>query len=47
MWKVVTALVTLASLAATTDVKAEPWPTRPLTMINPFAAGGPNDVPPA
>jgi tripartite-type tricarboxylate transporter receptor subunit TctC len=44
MWKVVTALVTLASLAATTDVRAEPWPTRPLTMINPFAAGGPNDV---
>src|SRR5260370_21224621 len=44
MWKVVTALVTLASLAATTDVKAEPWPTRTLTMINPFAAGGPNDV---
>src|SRR3981081_2227550 len=41
MWKVVTALVTLASLAATTDVKAQQWPTRPLTMINPFAAGGP------
>jgi tripartite-type tricarboxylate transporter receptor subunit TctC len=44
MWKLVTALVTLASLAATTDVRAQPWPTRPLTMINPFAAGGPNDV---
>ena len=44
MWKVVTALVTLASLAATTDVRAQQWPTRPLTMINPFAAGGPNDV---
>jgi tripartite-type tricarboxylate transporter receptor subunit TctC len=44
MWKVVTALVTLASLAATTDVEAQQWPTRPLTMINPFAAGGPNDV---
>jgi tripartite-type tricarboxylate transporter receptor subunit TctC len=24
---------------------AEDWPTRTLTMINPFAAGGPNDVP--
>jgi tripartite-type tricarboxylate transporter receptor subunit TctC len=24
--------------------RAEDWPTRPLTMINPFAAGGPNDV---
>jgi tripartite-type tricarboxylate transporter receptor subunit TctC len=44
MWKGVTALVTLASLAATTDVEAQQWPTRPLTMINPFAAGGPNDV---
>src|SRR3982074_2155358 len=44
MWKVVTALVTLASLASTPDVKAQQWPTRPLTMINPFAAGGPNDV---
>jgi tripartite-type tricarboxylate transporter receptor subunit TctC len=44
MWKVVAALLTLASLAATTDVKAQEWPKRPLTMINPFAAGGPNDV---
>jgi tripartite-type tricarboxylate transporter receptor subunit TctC len=24
---------------------ADDWPTRPITMINPFAAGGPNDVP--
>lgn len=24
---------------------AQDWPTRTLTMINPFAAGGPNDVP--
>ncbi len=24
---------------------ADEWPTRALTMINPFAAGGPNDVP--
>src|ERR1700730_10165702 len=44
MWKVVTALVTLASLSGTTGGRAEQWPTRPLTMINPFAAGGPNDV---
>src|SRR6202790_60968 len=44
MWKLVTALATLASLAVTTDVRAQPSPTRPLTMINPFAAGGPNDV---
>jgi tripartite-type tricarboxylate transporter receptor subunit TctC len=24
--------------------QADDWPTHPLTMINPFAAGGPNDV---
>jgi tripartite-type tricarboxylate transporter receptor subunit TctC len=24
---------------------AQAWPTRTLTMVNPFAAGGPNDVP--
>lgn len=24
---------------------ADDWPNRPITMINPFAAGGPNDVP--
>ncbi len=44
MWKTFTALAVVASLAATTTVKAEDWPTRPLTMINPLAAGGPNDV---
>ena len=41
MWKTFTALAVLASLASTTSLKAEEWPTRPLTMINPFAAGGP------
>ncbi len=25
--------------------RAQDWPTRALTMINPFAPGGPNDVP--
>ena len=44
MWKTVTALVAVAPLALATGVKAEEWPTRPVTMINPFAAGGPNDV---
>src|SRR5258705_1718311 len=44
MWKTITALVAVASLAVATGVKAEEWPTRPVTMINPFAAGGPNDV---
>ena len=44
MWKLVTALVAFASLGTMTGAWAEEWPTRPLTMINPFAAGGPNDV---
>ena len=44
MWKVITALAAVASLACTASVKAQEWPSRPITMINPFAAGGPNDV---
>jgi tripartite-type tricarboxylate transporter receptor subunit TctC len=44
MWKAVTALLAIASLAFATSVRAEDWPTHSLTMINPFAAGGPNDV---
>jgi tripartite-type tricarboxylate transporter receptor subunit TctC len=44
MRKIVSALVAMASLAMATGVNAEDWPARPLTMINPFAAGGPNDV---
>jgi len=44
MGKVITALVAVTSLALATGVQAEEWPARPLTMINPFAAGGPNDV---
>ena len=45
MRKTLTALVAAASLALATGANAEVWPTRPLTMVNPFAAGGPNDVP--
>jgi tripartite-type tricarboxylate transporter receptor subunit TctC len=44
MWKAATAILAAASLVFATGVKAEDWPTRPVTMINPFAAGGPNDV---
>jgi tripartite-type tricarboxylate transporter receptor subunit TctC len=44
MWKPITALLALASLVSVTSVQAEDWPTHSLTMINPFAAGGPNDV---
>ena len=40
----VTALVAFASLVTAASARAEEWPTRPLTMINPFAPGGPNDV---
>lgn len=39
----VTAL-TACFIAFGTTAQAEEWPTRPITMINPFAAGGPNDV---
>ena len=44
MRKVVGTLVAIAALALTGAAKAEDWPTRTITMINPFAAGGPNDV---
>src|ERR1700726_640873 len=44
-------VVTLAAIGffscmfSADDVSAQEWPARTLTMINPFAAGGPNDVP--
>ena len=44
MRKVASALVAIAALALTGAARAEDWPTRTITMINPFAAGGPNDV---
>jgi tripartite-type tricarboxylate transporter receptor subunit TctC len=44
MRKFVVVFAAIASLSLATGVEAEEWPTRPLTMINPFAAGGPNDV---
>jgi tripartite-type tricarboxylate transporter receptor subunit TctC len=44
MWKAVAVSFALVSLAPITGASAEDWPTRTLTMINPFAAGGPNDV---
>jgi tripartite-type tricarboxylate transporter receptor subunit TctC len=44
MRKVVGALAAIAALALTGAAKAEEWPTRTITMVNPFAAGGPNDV---
>jgi tripartite-type tricarboxylate transporter receptor subunit TctC len=44
MRKALIALAAAASLALASAAHAEDWPSRPLTMINPFAAGGPNDV---
>ena len=44
MWKVVSALVAVVALILTGAAKAEDWPTRPITMVNPFAAGGPNEA---
>ena len=44
MGKIARALVVMVATALATPVQAQDWPTRPLTMINPFAAGGPNDV---
>ena len=44
MRKIAGALVAVAALVLTGAAKAEDWPTRTITMVNPFAAGGPNDV---
>jgi tripartite-type tricarboxylate transporter receptor subunit TctC len=44
MRKVVTACLVLGALAFAATARAEDWPVRPITMINPFEAGGPNDV---
>jgi tripartite-type tricarboxylate transporter receptor subunit TctC len=43
MWRFVAALVA-AQLAFGTGAGAQEWPARTITMVNPFAAGGPNDV---
>jgi tripartite-type tricarboxylate transporter receptor subunit TctC len=44
MSRLTTALLAAVSLTLATATEAQEWPTRPITMINPFAAGGPNDV---
>jgi tripartite-type tricarboxylate transporter receptor subunit TctC len=40
----VAALAVLAVLSAAGGARGEDWPTRPVSMIIPFAAGGPTDV---
>ena len=44
MMRIGTAVLAAAGLTLASAVNAEDWPNRPITMINPFAAGGPNDV---
>jgi tripartite-type tricarboxylate transporter receptor subunit TctC len=44
MSRTLAVLLAALSLSLAGGAKAEDWPARPITMINPFAAGGPNDV---
>jgi tripartite-type tricarboxylate transporter receptor subunit TctC len=44
MSRTIAALLAAVWLTLATVANAQEWPTRPVTMINPFAAGGPNDV---
>ena len=39
-----TVAVAAAVLAVVGVARASNWPTRPITMVVPFAAGGPTDV---
>jgi tripartite-type tricarboxylate transporter receptor subunit TctC len=44
MKKLFVAAACLATLAADTVANAQSYPSRPITMVVPFAAGGPNDT---
>lgn len=44
MLRILSAAATACFLMINTAAHTEDWPARPITMINPFAAGGPNDV---
>jgi tripartite-type tricarboxylate transporter receptor subunit TctC len=43
-WKILGSLATVLALSCSAMAAAQDWPTRPLTMVVPFAAGGPVDV---
>ena len=45
MHKVLVAALVVVSALVGAEASAQQWPTRTVTMINPFVAGGPNDVP--
>jgi tripartite-type tricarboxylate transporter receptor subunit TctC len=45
MRNVLFACLTAACMLGGSPAHAQAWPTRALTMVNPFAPGGPNDVP--
>src|SRR5262249_19022527 len=44
MQKLVASIMAMSTLAMTTPSPAQEWPTRSITMIIPFAAGGPVDT---
>lgn len=44
MRRVIAALIALAAACCSGAVYAQAWPTRPVTMIVPFAAGGATDA---
>ena len=44
MSKLVSAIVLVATLAGIAGASAQPYPSRPVTIVVPFAAGGPSDA---
>ena len=43
-WRLVTIAAVMALLAATSAASAQDWPTRPMTLVVPLAAGGSSDA---